>query len=183
MFCVKSGEITITARLIKWVDTTVRHRDGLLLMTNVMSSSMYKWNERGSSILGSVMNYVLAEAARLSWTLRVVWRPWIRTVTSIRWTHRVSGNGKITQRMIPVMSSNMHNCVKQQHARDEPQWIAAQRPLSSHTVPGIFWVVSPWCGGHRSSALGSATTYVPAEGASDREIVFVGLYKSRGDHI
>ena len=42
MFCVKSGEITITARLIKWVDTTVRHRDGLLLMTNVMSSSMYK---------------------------------------------------------------------------------------------------------------------------------------------
>ena len=42
-----------------------------------------------------------------------------------------------------------------QSTRDKSQWIAAQRLLSAHTIPGIIWIVCPGIRDHHKSTMGT----------------------------
>ena len=57
-----------------------------------------------------------------------------------------------------------------QSTRDKSQWIAAQRLLSAHTIPGIIWIVCPGIRDHHKSTMGTCPACVLALGTNDKEV-------------
>ena len=87
---------------------------------------------------------------------------------------------KIRYSTIPEMTTKS-DMIENRSAWDGPQWIAAQRQLSSHTIPAIFWIVYPWSVDLVSSNLNIPTTCISARGTTDQQNLSIDTYKTSGD--